>query len=244
MRLGALCILWLSAAAPFSAAQGEERCSGALDLRTLAAKDAPLGSWSEYVPYTGGKPIPALGFRVLSVEAPWEGRPRRWLEFWFDRSGADAMRVTAQGDPEILVLKRGPRFFTLPPDSGTAAPSGSCSPPEASAGFDLVSVKTPAGVFQCRHRREARNGRSVELWASDDVQPLQLVKSFYSGGFGYELVGRGSGAVSVFPVRFTAAALPAADLIDGLLPVDPQAKRTPTKAGAERGGDAGVRRGP
>ncbi len=209
------------------------------DLLRFAASDAPLGEWSEYATLSGGKRLPGMDLRVLLVEAPWEGKARRWLELWFDRSGDNALRVTASGVPEVVVLKRGRQFFAPPRAAASEAKAGSCSRPSANAAFDFVSLRTAAGLFKsCRHTREAAKGHSVELWSSDEVQPLQMVKVLYSSGLGYELVRRGTGATSAFPERFAAAPLPSLEMVRGLLPINPHAEKAPKPAVEERA-DAG-----
>ncbi len=215
-------------------------CGGSpLSLRGFAAGsgDLVIGEWSEYITFRDGVPIPTMGFRVFATEAPWEGKPLRWIELWMDRSGDRAMRVAADGGKEILLVKRGRSIYSIPPGSAGA---GACSPSDKVGQVDDVSLKTVAGVFHCRHSRETRGNHTTEVWTNEGIQPLQLVKASFSSGLGYELIGRGSGAASAFPQRFIAAPLPTMDMLKGLLPVDPHSKKAEPKPAADKGVDAGT----
>jgi hypothetical protein len=221
-------------------------CGGSpLSLSGFAASsDVQVGEWSEYLTIRDGVPIPTMGFRIFATEAPWNGKTLRWIEIWFDRTGNQAMRATSDEGAEIVLLKRGRTIYSVPPSAKGA--QGLCRPPDKNATFDYVVLKTLAGDFHCRHSREVSGDHSSEVWSSNEVQPLQMVKAFFSSGLGYEIIGRGSGAITAFPQRFVAAPLPKADMIKGLLPIDPQAKaKTPCDpadpkcpAHADKGADA------
>jgi hypothetical protein len=66
----------------------------------------------------------------------------------------------------------------------------------------MVSVR--AGLFKARHYRyRTAYGETVDYWIDDSVPPIGLVKleaeqkqnAAFRGGFKFELVGTGSGAI-------------------------------------------------
>jgi hypothetical protein len=185
--------------------------AGQLDLPSFAASNAP-GSWAEYQALEGGKAA-GFAFRVVLVDAPWEGRVRRWLEVWFDGAGRIALRLpvdVAGLGSAPTIYKYGATFFRM---ERRREVGGACAirPPTPAR---MVRLRTAAGEFKCHHSKS--NG--VEIWASERARPLTLVKALLAGGHGYQLATGGEAAKTAFPERFALVPMPGAAALVGRLP--------------------------
>lgn len=220
-----------------------QACSSPMALGSMngITLDRAVGQWAEY----GTLDDTALDrgfFRVFAVDAPWQGERVRWLELWFDRTGRVALRllVEGQGKAPVMLLKRGPTIFRLPDAAIESTRGCKAGPPVAT---DTASVRTPAGSFVCRHVRRSTERGPIDLWQSDDVMPLTLVRVRSPVGGGYELLAKGSGAKTAFPDSFKTVAFPTIDAINALIPADFRNLHERARAGAPDGGqamDAGV----
>lgn len=211
---------------------GQDTCGGPSTLRSLVHEDAPVGAWAEYVGLEGSSGAPTLSFRVFVSEGSFEGRTRRWLEMWLEKSGRVALRMPVDEPNPGMHLKLGRTIFYIPPDQVDSRTGGSCKGP----GDDKVAAPKPlkvrAGTFSCQYTKRVYQGNTFEYWMSKDVPPLQLVKGLFPGGQGYELAALGTGATTSFPERFVAAPFPDGDAVSGLLPVDLRKKMEESKAAA------------
>jgi hypothetical protein len=233
-----LSLLLLSLAASTAEAQ-DNTCGAPSTLRGFVVEDSALGAWAEYVALEGNAPVSTMGFRVFVAEGFFEGKTRRWLEMWLERSGRIALRVPVEEENAGMHVKLGHTIFYLPPDQANAKAGGACRGP----GDDKVAAPKPfkviAGTFECQYAKRVYNGNTFEYWMSKDVPPLQLVKALFPGGRGYELIATGTGAKSVFPERFVAVPFPDADSVSGLLPLDMR-KRVEERKTSVSAPDAGV----
>ncbi len=202
-----------------SAAEGQDMCGAPSTLRGFAVEDSTVGAWADYAGLERNLPS-GMGFRVFVAEGPFEGKTRRWLEMWLEKSGRIALRVPVEEENAGMHIKLGHTIFYLPPDQVASKAGGACRGP----GDDKAAVPKPfkviAGTFECQYAKRVYNGNTFEYWMSRDVPPLQLVKALFPGGRGYELVAKGTGAKTVFPERFVAVPFPDAASVSGLLPLD------------------------
>jgi hypothetical protein len=71
-----------------------------------------------------------------------------------------------------------------------------------------VPLKVVAGKFQCQHTVKASSAGKIELWHSNEVPVLRLVRASFPEGRGFELVAMGRKAYSAFPLKFEARPFP------------------------------------
>jgi hypothetical protein len=211
-------LLALAQLALASAARGQA-CQSPLALPGLAGEmpESSVGQWAEY----GALNVKGMDrptFRVALVEASWEGRPRRWIEFWFDRNGSTALRaLLGEKDKAVVFLKQGYVIFTVPESPLEAAKACRGG---VTGTVQEVELSTPAGVFKTRKMRRSSGRGPVDLWQTSDLPPLTLARIEFTGGVGWEVIGRGGEARSAFPEKFKAVAFPKPDALNALLPAD------------------------
>jgi len=167
-------------------------------------EEVPLGKWAEYrETYLGAATIKervALVAREadgITLETTTETRPGDKTVFATVFSGKDASwRVTSnvfQVDDEqpMEAPAIGPAQQPYPPVD-----------PRKLLGTEVISVR--AGLFKAKHYRyRTAYGERVDFWIDDSVPPIGLVKleaeqkqhAGFTGGFTFELVETGSGAI-------------------------------------------------
>ena len=167
-------------------------------------EEVPLGKWAEYQEtYLGATTIKervalvAREAEAVTLETTTETRPGDKTVFATVFAGKnDSWRVTSnvfQVDDED------------PMEAPAAAPAQQPYPRADSKkliGTELVSVR--AGLFKAKHYRyRTAYGERVDFWIDDSVPPIGLVKleaeqkqhAGFTGGFTFELVQTGSGAI-------------------------------------------------
>lgn len=201
-----------SAAAPATApdtVQPEPVTAGAIWPPRMPAagnfEAVPLGKWAEYEEsYLDAAKIKervALVAREgegITLETTTETQPGDRTVFATVFAGANdaGWRVTSNvfqvGDDEPMEA----------PSTGPAQQPYPCADPKRLVGTEMISVR--AGLFKAKHYRyRTAYGETVDYWIDDSVAPIGLIKleaeqkqhSGFRGGFKFELVETGSGAI-------------------------------------------------
>ena len=168
-------------------------------------EEVPLGKWAEYEEsYLDAAKIKervalvARGDEAITLETTTETQPGDRTVFATVFSGANdaGWRVTSNvfqvGDDEPMEA----------PSTGPSQQPYPRADPKRFVGTEMVSVR--AGLFKTKHYRyRTAYGETVDYWIDDSVPPIGLVKleaeqkqhSGFHGGFKFELVGTGSGAI-------------------------------------------------
>jgi hypothetical protein len=168
-------------------------------------EEVPLGKWADYEEtYLGAAIIRervALVSReaeMVTLETTTETRPGDRTVFATEFAGANnaGWRVTSNvfqvGDDEPMES----------PATGPAQQPYPRADPSKLIGTEMISVR--AGLFKAKHYRyRTPYGERVDYWVDDSVGPIGLIKleaeqkqhTGFSGGFKFELVAMGSGAI-------------------------------------------------
>jgi hypothetical protein len=168
-------------------------------------EEVPLGKWADYEEtYLGAATIKervALVSREaekITLETTTETRPGDRTVFATVFAGANAAgwRVTSNvfqvGDDEPMES----------PAIGPAQQPYPAADPSKLLGTEMISVR--AGLFRTKHYRyRTAYGERVDYWVDDSVAPIGLIKleaeqkqhTAFRGGFKFELVAMGSGAI-------------------------------------------------
>ena len=165
----------------------------------------PLGKWADYEErYLDAATIKervALVARegdAITLETTTETRPGDKTVF--------ATELSSAQEPGWHVTRN---VFQVGDEDPMEAPATSpgqqpypCADPKKLVGTEMVSVR--AGLFKAKHYRyRTAYGETVDYWIDDSVPPIGLVKleaeqkqhSAFRGGFKFELVETGSGAI-------------------------------------------------
>ena len=163
-----------------------------------ALAHAPVGAWADYTMSKQGEPD------VITVRYQLMKRDGKQAVLEVDSKtpiGRVLTRVQFAVDGSKWTLKRAQVKIgdTAPidtplPDSGHTT-DGKDALLGKPAGKDTITVK--AGKLAAQHYKPTRTGKG-ELWASDEVFPVGIVKMLDGDGSTIELVGTGKGAKSVF----------------------------------------------
>jgi hypothetical protein len=168
-------------------------------------EEVPLGKWADYEEsYLDAATIRervALVAREdggITLETTTETRPGDRTVFATMFAGARDVgwRVTGNvfqvGDDEPMES----------PAIGPAQQPYPCVDPSKLVGTEMISVR--AGLFRAKHYRyRTPYGERVDYWVDESVAPIGLIKleaeqkqhAGFRGGFKFELVGMGSGAI-------------------------------------------------
>ena len=168
-------------------------------------EEVPLGKWADYEEtYLGAAVIRervALVSREaerVTLETTTETRPGDRTVFATGFAGANnaGWRVTSNvfqvGDDEPMES----------PATGPAQQPYPRADPSKLIGTEMIGVR--AGLFRAKHYRyRTAYGERVDYWVDDSVAPIGLIKleaeqkqhAGFRGGFKFELVATGSGAI-------------------------------------------------
>jgi len=168
-------------------------------------EEVPLGKWADYEEsYLDAATIKervalvARGSEAITIETTTETRPgdRTVFATMFASASSAGWRVTrnifqvADDDPMES------------PAIGPAQQPYPRADPNKLVGSEMVSVK--AGLFRANHYRyRTPYGELVDYWVDESVAPIGLIKleaeqkqhTGFRGGFKFELVATGSGAI-------------------------------------------------
>ena len=167
-------------------------------------EEVPLGKWADYrETYLGAATIKervalvAREAEAITLETTTETRPGDRTVFATVFAGKDeSWRVTSN------VFQVGDEQPMEAPAAGPAQQPYPSVDSRKLIGTELVSVR--AGLFKARHYRyRTAYGERVDFWIDDSVAPIGLVKleaeqkqhAGFTGGFTFELVETGSGAI-------------------------------------------------
>jgi len=167
-------------------------------------EEVPLGKWADYQEtYLGAATIKervalvAREAEAVTLETTTETRPGDRTVFATVFAGKDrGWRVTSN-------------VFQVADEDPMEAPAGGPAQqpyprvdPKKLVGEEMVSVR--AGLFKTKHyRTRTPYGERVDFWIDDSVAPIGLIKleaeqkqyAGFRGGFTFELVETGSGAI-------------------------------------------------
>jgi hypothetical protein len=168
-------------------------------------EEVPLGKWADYEETYLGAAIIRERVALVSrdaervtLETTTETRPGDRTVFATGFAGANnaGWRVTSNvfqvGDDEPMES----------PATGPAQQPYPRADPSKLIGTEMVSVR--AGLFRAKHYRyRTPYGERVDYWVDDSVAPIGLIKleaeqkqhAGFRGGFKFELVATGSGAI-------------------------------------------------
>jgi hypothetical protein len=165
----------------------------------------PLGKWADYEEtYLGAATIKervALVTRegdAVTIETTTETRPGDRTVFATSFAGANDAGWRVIGNVFQVADDE-------PMESPAVGPAQQPYPsvdPRKLVGTEMISVR--AGLFKAKHYRyHTPYGEQVDYWIDDSVAPIGLIKleaeqkqhAGFHGGFKFELVGMGSGAI-------------------------------------------------
>jgi len=173
--------LALLAPAPLLAQMGSEPTPMALDL-----KKVPVGSWAEYTMKIGlgaGMTVKSRWALVArdansnTIETSAEGPPLEPV------GGKMLMKLVLVPDPvksdrpvKQMVLKRGETDPMDMPLDLPGMPVQRFEKPDPKKLVGKETVKVAAGTFKASHYRDVSDTATIDLWISDEVPPLGVLK--------------------------------------------------------------------
>lgn len=189
---------WLAFVVLLAASPALAQQSPLDNISYTALAHAPVGTWADYVMTKEGESeVITVRYQLMKRDAKQAvlevdsktpiGRVLTRVQFTIAGSKWTLTRAQVKiGDIDPI--------DTPLPDSGHTT-DGKDALLGKPAGKDTVTVK--AGKIAAQHYKPTRRGKG-EMWASDDVFPVGVVKINDGDGSTIELVGTGKGAKSVF----------------------------------------------
>jgi hypothetical protein len=171
-------ILLVAAARPAAA---QAPMMGGFTPTPMDLKMVATGVWAEY----------RTSVKGITVKSRWAfvGRDKdsNTLESIVDPGTSPAHKVTLRmvvsNDPAVAAEKRVKRMVIQPGDQDPmdlpVEAAASKSPPQKPDGKTLIGtekVTVSGGTFTCKHYRYMNDNGAAEVWLSDDVPPIGIVK--------------------------------------------------------------------
>jgi hypothetical protein len=168
----------------------------------------PLGSWADYtvavgsLSFTSRWALVARDAKSNTVEMTTTGKPI---------AKPIVLRVVLPADPAGNEALKKPMVVQLGDEAPMLVPKDMPPPrfqrPEATALVGTEEVKVPAGTFKTSHYRDQNAAGTVDMWVSDGVHPIGIVKvvntpqvdknaptAMQAAAFTQELAATGKGA--------------------------------------------------
>ncbi len=190
------------------------------DLVANALDKEGVGEWVEYALYDKGKVDYAATIR-LSLLPNDDPKLSPWLEVWMGKTGGISLRVrkSREGGPAEMYLKMGAAIYSVEDrytQDQLTCEGGRCGQKEPGKGdpFKLTkeTITTVAGTFPTDHIHRMTEKGPLDIWRSEKVPLLQVVRLLQPDKQGWELVAFGKQATSAYPKRFHAVPIPLQNL--------------------------------
>lgn len=165
-----------------AAGTGHAQPGGGMGATPIAVdlKKVPVGAWSAYQVSVGeqkGKAHWALVDRTsdhVTVEMAMEGGPTQMM------GGKMTIQMTLAPDPttaakpvqKVVMQPEGKDPMIMPSE----APSPKFEKPDPKKLVGKETVKVPAGSFPTKHYRSSEDRGVVDMWLTETVSPLGMVK--------------------------------------------------------------------